>query len=482
MFRQKECHRRTESPPAASEDKLVEMWLHGMAEHTQRSYQADLAQFRAFLGEVPLGDVMLQDVQAYSTHLEKRGTAKSTRARKLSTLRSLYAFGVIQDVFDKNPCLAVRMPKAKDGLAARILTVEQVRRMMAAAKARFPKLDLGKDEFSAAEVAETFGLRSGTVAGRIARRHGWKGTARMAEVPCRCDCPPGAGRRAARPRSNPPIYALRITRPQIQQLLSERGCTVPDLPKWRYTIPDVAEMAGVSNRSILAFCKRQGWQPHADYRHWNPHERAWVRKVRRSVLFYRGADVEQFLHHSPEYRDFVLLRFLYETGTRISEALGLCWRDCGQQDDGTATVTIYGKGDKTRVLRLRGACWALLSTLRNGGRPEDPVFQTAWWTRGALCREHFTRTVHKIAELAGLDVRPSPHWLRHSHATHALDNGCPWHVLQAQLGHASITSTERYVHANPSETSSEWLPPDPDDEQGEVRIIKISEARAVATA
>jgi len=52
----------------------------------------------------------------------------------------------------------------------------------------------------------------------------------------------------------------------------------------------------------------------------------------------------------------------------------------------------------------------------------------------------------------------SPHWLRHAHASHALDRGAPIHLVQATLGHASITTTGRYLHARPSDSSSRFLP------------------------
>jgi len=55
---------------------------------------------------------------------------------------------------------------------------------------------------------------------------------------------------------------------------------------------------------------------------------------------------------------------------------------------------------------------------------------------------------------AALDERPSPHWLRHAHATHALERGAAIHLVQATLGHASVATTGRYLHARPTDSSA----------------------------
>ena len=51
----------------------------------------------------------------------------------------------------------------------------------------------------------------------------------------------------------------------------------------------------------------------------------------------------------------------------------------------------------------------------------------------------------------------SPHWLRHAHATHALERGAPIHIVQANLGHASVATTGRYLHARPTDSSARYL-------------------------
>jgi site-specific recombinase XerD len=67
------------------------------------------------------------------------------------------------------------------------------------------------------------------------------------------------------------------------------------------------------------------------------------------------------------------------------------------------------------------------------------------------------RIVTKAAVRAGVEGKVSPHWLCHSHATHALDRGAPIHLVQATLGHALVAPIGRYLHARPTDSSSKYL-------------------------
>ncbi len=69
--------------------------------------------------------------------------------------------------------------------------------------------------------------------------------------------------------------------------------------------------------------------------------------------------------------------------------------------------------------------------------------------------------VERAALAAACGKKVSPHWMRHAHASQALDNGTPLHVLQATLGHSSLTTTGRYVHVQPDDSSSLHLPQRP---------------------
>ena len=120
-----------------------------------------------------------------------------------------------------------------------------------------------------------------------------------------------------------------------------------------------------------------------------------------------------------------------------------------------AQVTVFGKGSKTRVVLLPPSVWAELVALRAGAQPDAPVFRSR--KGGHLHRTAIERLVGDAAAQAGLEGKVSPHWLRHSHATHALERGAPIHLVQATLGHASVATTGRYLHARPTDSSARYL-------------------------
>jgi site-specific recombinase XerD len=70
---------------------------------------------------------------------------------------------------------------------------------------------------------------------------------------------------------------------------------------------------------------------------------------------------------------------------------------------------------------------------------------------------HVERLVLDAAKRAGIDGNVSPHWLRHSNASHALDNGAPIHVVKDSLGHSSLVTTTRYAHIKPGAGSSQYV-------------------------
>jgi integrase/recombinase XerD len=67
------------------------------------------------------------------------------------------------------------------------------------------------------------------------------------------------------------------------------------------------------------------------------------------------------------------------------------------------------------------------------------------------------RIVRSAARRVGIEANVSPHWLRHAHASHSLDRGAPIHLVQATLGHASVATTGRYLHARPQDSSARYL-------------------------
>ncbi len=153
-------------------------------------------------------------------------------------------------------------------------------------------------------------------------------------------------------------------------------------------------------------------------------------------------------------RDAALLRLLYSSGMRISEACSLHWGDLKPRED-AGQFAVLGKGGKTRVILLPAAMWRRLMALR-GEAPDDALLFRSR-NGGGLGRRQVHDIVKRAARRAGMPAGFSAHWFRHAHASHALDRGCPVHVLAATLGHASLATTTRYSHAKPGDSSARYL-------------------------
>lgn len=166
------------------------------------------------------------------------------------------------------------------------------------------------------------------------------------------------------------------------------------------------------------------------------------------------ADVAALIGAAAAGRDRALLRLLYKAGLRRSEACALRWRDLKPNRDG-GQITIFGKGGKTRVVVVRKALYAELLALKETPDRDGAIFRGR--DNHPLSPSQAWRIIKAAATAAGVDPSCSPHWLRHSHATHALEKGVAIHLVQNTLGHASVATTGRYLHARPSDSSGLYL-------------------------
>jgi site-specific recombinase XerD len=303
-------------PLESLNEKMLSLWLHGRSTHTQRAYRSDAERFLQFVGEKPLSEVTLSDVQSFADATayiykvyegdileQERERSAASRARLLSSVKSLLAFGHRLGVLPANVGAPLRLPVVKNQLAQRIL---------------------------------------------------------------------------------------------------EEG------------------------------------------------------------------DLQKILALETDPRNRVLLRLLYAGGLRVSELCGLTWGDLSPRGD-TGQVTILGKGGKTRVVLLSSATWRELmnwkETLAGKGKVEavesgSPLFRSRKRDKAGgyfLDPSMVLRLVRKAARRAGILLNVSPHWMRHAHASHALDRGAPIHLVQQTLGHASVATTGRYLHARPSDSSAKYL-------------------------
>lgn len=167
------------------------------------------------------------------------------------------------------------------------------------------------------------------------------------------------------------------------------------------------------------------------------------------------SEVQVMIAKETNPRNRAMLRLLYGVGLRVSELCGLTWRDLTERGD-TGQATVFGKGSKTRVVLLPAVIWQELKALRGLAGADAPVFQSRK-KNGHLTRSQVMRIVRAQALRAGIDAKVSPHWLRHAHASHSLDRGAPIHLVQQTLGHSSVATTSRYLHARPQDSSSRFL-------------------------
>ena len=153
-------------------------------------------------------------------------------------------------------------------------------------------------------------------------------------------------------------------------------------------------------------------------------------------------------------RDAALFTLLYGCGLRISEALGLDVRDVPA---GVGTLRVLGKGRKERLVPLLPAVQEALQAwlrLHPDPQPGSPLFTGV---RGGRMNPRIAQlTLEHYRALAGLPAHATPHALRHSFATHLLAGGADLRAIQELLGHASLSTTQRYTSVDPTGLLAVW--------------------------
>ena len=256
-----------------------------------------------------------------------------------------------------------------------------------------------------------------------------------------------------------PESTLRVYRPVVEAfLVALQGGSLRDLDaarliSWAEQLegePATRARKVSTVKSLLTFAWRTGYSVHN------------VGRVLRCVPV--PSKVHERILEEPEVlalveaatpgRDRAFLRLMYSTGARISELVKLCWVDLLQP----GRVTVLGKGKRRRTMVVPQRVLKDVLALRPQGVPhEAPVFTSKRSPGDPLDVRDAREIVYRARRRAALDRKASPHWLRHSHATHALDHGCPIHVLQGALGHQNVATTSIYLHVRPNQGSSTYL-------------------------
>ena len=211
-------------------------------------------------------------------------------------------------------------------------------------------------------------------------------------------------------------------------------------------------------KSLLGYAHRLGYAP------FNAGATIKVRSDTRN----RGAtlakriipevEVHLLIRGARTKRDRVLLEVLYAAGLRVSELAGLTWSDVLARDKGQVQLSVVGKGGVVRQVLLPEAVSRALLSLRGDAGVNDPLFASRK-TGARLTERAVLGIVKRAAANAGIEAPVSPHWLRHAHASHAIDRGATLPEVQSILGHGNIATTSGYLHVRPECSSGLKLDP-----------------------
>lgn len=150
-------------------------------------------------------------------------------------------------------------------------------------------------------------------------------------------------------------------------------------------------------------------------------------------------------------RNRTILEVMYACGLRVSETANIQLSDIDYSEE---LIRVTGKGNKTRIVPVAKSTLTIIERYLNHSRPhlvaKHPLEATLFVSKNGrpLNREWIWNLVKRATNLADINKSISPHTLRHSFATHLLENGADLRVIQELLGHADISTTEIYTHVD----------------------------------
>lgn len=185
----------------------------------------------------------------------------------------------------------------------------------------------------------------------------------------------------------------------------------------------------------------------------NPCERLESPKLKKTLPKVLSEDeIEKLLSLNPksakEYRNMAMIKLMYGTGIRVSELVNLEINDINLTDN---YVKVYGKGKKERIIPMADVVTKALDEYIKIYRPTllkgyltDKVFLSSYGK--GITRQGFFKILKQLFKEAGIKKDSSPHTLRHSFATHLLENGADLRSIGEMLGHENIKTTQIYTH------------------------------------
>ncbi|MFN8544977.1 MAG: tyrosine recombinase XerC [Candidatus Binatia bacterium] len=251
-------------------------------------------------------------------------------------------------------------------------------------------------------------------------------------------------------------HTLRAYLADVRQLLAGTG-DVPlgeirpaTIRHWLRTLDGQAERTSIARklaavRGFFHFCHRTGQLPT------DPAAGIGTPRTQRKLPVHLTLDDVDRLLVAPaasrplDLRDRAILEVLYSSGLRVSELVGLDW-DAIDGDGGL--VRVLGKGRKERVVPIGRPALAALAAYADalGGIRTGAVFRNA--RGGRLTARSVARLMRRYVLTSATATAATPHALRHTFATHLLGAGADLRAIQELLGHASLSTTQRYTHVD----------------------------------
>lgn len=201
-------------------------------------------------------------------------------------------------------------------------------------------------------------------------------------------------------------------------------------------------------RSFFQFCIKKKWLDD------NPAKIVSTPKQEKDVpSFLSEEEMSDFLDlpksdKTLDQRDAAMLEFLYATGIRVSELVGIDFEDVNFQE---RLIRVRGKGKKERLVPFGRSAEARLSvylqirkTINKGEVDKDAIFLN--YRGGRITTRSVERIVDKYFHWSAVRRKISPHSLRHSFASHLLSRGADLRIIQELLGHESLATTQKYTH------------------------------------
>lgn len=162
-------------------------------------------------------------------------------------------------------------------------------------------------------------------------------------------------------------------------------------------------------------------------------------------------DLEKIYELDLSLRDKLIVELLYSTGIRLSELVDIKISDINFYDK---TIKVLGKGNKERYVLFGSVCSKLLKEYINN---ENRVYLLLNKNGNKLSERGVEYIIEKIFKSVNVHAKLTPHTLRHTFATHMLDNGCDLVTVQKLLGHSDLSTTSIYTHISNEHLRTTYL-------------------------